>query len=63
MILIVVKEAVLLLDQIVWHVNMKTGFCINKENVCDGHPQPSCGGDDEGVDHCLNVYFKQGEKS
>ena len=35
-----------------------TGFCINKKNVCDGHPHPSCGGDDEGIDHCLEIYFK-----
>ena len=35
-----------------------TGFCINKDLVCDGHPHPSCGGDDEGIDHCLDVYFK-----
>ena len=34
------------------------GFCINKELVCDGHPHPSCGGDDEGV-HCLEDYFKK----
>ena len=36
-----------------------TGFCINKENVCDGHPHPSCGGDDEGIYHCLEIYFKK----
>ena len=35
------------------------GFCINKELVCDGHPHPSCGGDDEGIVHCLNDYFKK----
>ena len=36
-----------------------TGFCINKELVCDHHPHPSCGGDDEGIYHCLDVYFKK----
>ena len=41
-----------------FHCN-STGFCINKENVCDGHPHPSCGGDDEGIDHCLDIYFKK----
>ena len=36
-----------------------TGFCISKENVCDGHPHPNCGGDDEGIHHCLEFYFKE----
>ena len=37
-----------------------TGFCINKDLVCDGHPHPSCGGDDEGADHCYDIYYKKG---
>ena len=58
-ILMVVKEAVLLLDYTAVeevfmfagtvHCKHKdffscntTGFCINKEMVCDGHPHPSC---------------------
>ena len=36
-----------------------TGFCINKDLVCDGHPHPSCGGDDEGVHHCYEIYYKK----
>ena len=36
-----------------------TGFCINKQLVCDGHPHPSCGGDDEGADHCYEIYYKK----
>ena len=41
-----------------FHCN-STGFCINKENVCDGHPHPSCGGDYEDMDKCLEIYFKK----
>ena len=41
-----------------FHCN-STGYCINKDNVCDGHPHPSCGGDDEGIEHCLEIYFKK----
>ena len=41
-----------------FHCN-STGFCINKEMVCDGHPHPSCGGNDEGIYHCLEIYFKK----
>ena len=36
-----------------------TGFCIHKDLVCDHHPHPSCGGDDEGIDLCLKFYFKK----
>ena len=41
-----------------FHCN-STGFCINKENVCDGHPHPNCGGDDENIYYCLDDYFKR----
>ena len=41
-----------------FHFN-SIGFCINKEMVCDGHPHPSCGGNDEGIYHCLEIYFKK----
>ena len=27
--------------------------------VCDGHPHPSCGGDDENMYKCLEIYFKK----
>ena len=36
-----------------------TGFCLHKDLVCDGHPHPSCGGDDEGADHCYEIYYKK----
>ena len=41
-----------------FHCNT-TGVCIHKTNVCDGHPHPSCGGDDEGIDHCYQEYYKR----
>ena len=41
-----------------FHCN-STGFCIHKDLVCDGHPHPSCGGDDEGADHCYEIYYKK----
>ena len=41
-----------------FHCN-STGFCIHKDLVCDHHPHHRCGGDDEGVHHCLEVYFKR----
>ena len=36
-----------------------TGYCIHKSNVCNGHPHPSCGGDDEVMDNCVQDYFKR----
>ena len=41
-----------------FHCN-STGFCIHMDLVCDGHPHPSCGGDDEGADHCYEMYYKK----
>ena len=41
-----------------FHCN-STGVCIHKANRCDGHPHPSCGGDDESIDDCLDIYFKK----
>ena len=38
---------------------VSTGVCIHKTNECDGHPHPACGGDDEGLDHCGQKYFKR----
>ena len=36
-----------------------TGYCINSDLVCDHHPHPNCGGDDEGIYHCLEIYLKK----
>ena len=36
-----------------------TGICIHQSNVCDGHPHPQCGGDDEVLDDCYQTYFKR----
>ena len=40
-----------------FHCN-STGFCIHKSNKCNGHPHPSCGGDDERMEDCHREYFK-----
>ena len=37
-----------------------TGICIHQSNVCDGHPHPQCGGDDEIMDDCYQTYFQRG---
>ena len=34
-----------------------TGICIHHSNVCDGHPHPQCGGDDEIMDDCYKTYY------
>ena len=36
-----------------------TGICIHQSNVCDGHPHPQCGGDDEIMDECYQTYFNR----
>ena len=36
-----------------------TGYCIHQDLVCDHHPHPSCGGDDEVIYTCSEIYFKR----
>ena len=36
-----------------------TGICIHHSNVCDGHPHPQCGGDDENMYDCYQTYVKK----
>ena len=36
-----------------------TGICIHQSNVCDGHPHPQCGGDDEIMYDCHQTYVKR----
>ena len=41
-----------------FHCNT-TGICIHQSNVCNGHPHPECGGDDEIMDNCYQDYVKR----
>ena len=42
-----------------FHCNT-TGICIHHSNVCDGHPHPKCGGDDELMENCYPTYYQRG---